>query len=118
MEILHSQAVLTVLGLLAVYFAIKLIALVAAKWTPRNRALTLDDGQLKQWRLTAAMESAGMTALWLGLLLGLALSPYAFALAAGGAIVYALFKVRMVKKFPYIDPATVKKSGGKKKKKK
>ena len=61
MEILHSQAVLTVLGLLAVYFAIKLIALVVAKWTPRNRALTLDDGQLKQWRITAAMESAGMT---------------------------------------------------------
>ncbi len=117
MEILHSQAVLTVLGLLAVYFAIKLIALVVAKWTPRNRALTLDDGQLKQWRITAAMESAGMTALWLGLLLGLALSPYAFALAAAGAIVYAMFKVRMVKKFPYIDPATVKKSGGKKKKK-
>ena len=118
MELLHSQAVLTVLGLLAAYYAIKFVAVASSRWTPRNRTLTLDETQLKKWRFTAALESAGMVGLWLGLLLGIVLSPYAFALAAAGAIVYALLKVRMVKKFPYIDPSTVKKSGGKKKNKK
>ena len=57
-----------------------------------------------------------MVCLWLGLLLGIVLSPYVFVLAAAGAIVYAFAKVHMVKHFPYIDPATVRK--GKKKKKK
>ena len=115
-EILSSQVVLGVLGILAAYFALKLIALTAAHWTPRNRALTLDEDRLKKWRITAVLESAGMVCLWLGLLLGIVLSPYVFVLAAAGAIVYAFAKVHMVKHFPYIDPATVKK--GKKKKKK
>ena len=115
-EILSSQVVLGVLGILAAYFALKLIALTAAHWTPRNRALTLDEDRPKKWRITAVLESAGMVCLWLGLLLGIVLSPYVFVLAAAGAIVYAFAKVHMVKHFPYIDPATVKK--GKKKKKK
>ena len=33
-EILSSQVVLGVLGILAAYFALKLIALTAAHWTP------------------------------------------------------------------------------------
>ena len=115
-EILSSQVVLGVLGILAAYFALKLIALTAAHWTPRNRVLTLDEDRLKKWRITAVLESAGMVCLWLGLLLGIVLSPYVFVLAAAGAIVYAFAKVHMVKHFPYIDPATVRK--GKKKKKK
>ena len=115
-EILSSQVVLGVLGILAAYFALKLIALTAAHWTPRNRALTLDEDRLKKWRITAVLESAGMVCLWLGLLLGIVLSPYVFVLAAAGAIVYAFAKVHMVKHFPYIDPSTVKK--GKRKKKK
>ena len=115
-KLLSSQAVLGVLGILAVYFALKLIALTAARWTPRNRALTLDEDRLKKWRRTAVLESAGMVCFWLGLLLGIVLSPYVFVLAAAGAILYAFAKVHMVKHFPYIDPATVKK--GKRKKKK
>lgn len=117
-EILTSQAVLALLGLLTAYFGIKLLALVVSKWTPRSRALTLDAEQLKGWRITAALGTAGMACLWLGLLLALALDiPQCYLLTAAGAVVYAAFKVRMVKKYPYIDPSTVKKGGKKKKKK-
>ena len=59
-----------------------------------------------------------MVALWLGLLLGIVLSPWAFVLAAAGAVVYAFAKVHMVKTFPYIDPASVKKNQKARKKKK
>ena len=55
MEILKSQAVLGVLGVLAAYFALKLIALTAAHWTPRNRKLTLEEDALKKWRATAVL---------------------------------------------------------------
>ena len=117
-ELLSSQALWTVLGILAAYFALKIVALTAMRWVPRHRQLTLTEDKLKKWRVTAVLESGGMAALWLGLLLGLALSPYGFALTAAGAIVYAFAKVHMVKAFPYIDPAAVQHAGGKKKKKK
>lgn len=118
MEFFQSHPIWVILGILAAYFALKLICVASRVWTPRHRLATLDEKQLRGWRITASLEALGMALLWLGLLLGLVLTPYAFALAAAGAVVYALFKVRMMKKYPYIDPATVKKSGGKKKKKK
>ena len=63
-----------------------------------------------------ALESAGLACLWLGLLLGLTLSPYGYALAVAGAAVFAACKAYLIKKYPYIDPDTVKKSGKKRKK--
>ena len=50
MEILTSQAVLTIFGILAVYFGVKLVAVAFRLWTPRHRSLTLDEAQLKGWR--------------------------------------------------------------------
>ena len=47
MEILTSQAVLTIFGILAVYFGVKLVAVAFRLWTPRHRSLTLDEAQLK-----------------------------------------------------------------------
>lgn len=116
MEILTSQAVLTIFGILAVYFGVKLAAVAFGLWTPRHRRLTLDEAQLKGWRRACALESAGLACLWLGLLLGLTLSPYGYALAAAGAAAFAACKAYLIKKYPYIDPDTVKKSGKKKKK--
>ena len=75
MEILTSQAVLTIFGILAVYFGVKLVAVAFRLWTPRHRSLTLDEAQLKGWRRACALESAGLACLWLGLLLGLWLRP-------------------------------------------
>ena len=43
MEILTSQAVLTIFGILAVYFGVKLVAVAFRLWTPRHRSLTLDE---------------------------------------------------------------------------
>ena len=77
MEILTSQAVLTIFGILAVYFGVKLVAVAFRLWTPRHRSLTLDEAQLKGWRRACALESAGLACLWLGLLLGLTLCPMA-----------------------------------------
>ena len=116
MEILTSQAVLTIFGILAVYFGVKLVAVAFRLWTPRHRSLTMDEAQLKGWRRACALESAGLACLWLGLLLGLTLSPYGYALAVAGAAVFAACKAYLIKKYPYIDPDTVKKSGKKRKK--
>ena len=74
------------------------------------------EAQLKGWRRACALESAGLACLWLGLLLGLTLSPYGYALAVAGAAVFAACKAYLIKKYPYIDPDTVKKSGKKRKK--
>ncbi len=116
MEFLQAHPVQVILGVLAAYFALKFICVAFKIWTPKHRLATLDEQQLKGWRIAASLEALGMALLWLGLLLGLALTPYAFILTAAGAVIFALFKSILMKKYPYIDPATVKKSGKKKKK--
>ena len=116
MEFFQSHPVWVVLGVLAAYFALKFVCIAFKFWTPKHRTATLDDRQLRLWRIVSSLESLGMVLLWLGLLIGLVFTPYAFAAAAAGAVAYALCKVFLMKKFPYIDPATVKKSGKKKKK--
>ena len=109
MEILTSQAVLTIFGILAVYFGVKLVAVAFRLWTPRHRSLTLDEAQLKGWRRACALESAGLACLWLGLLLGLTLSPYGYALAVAGAAVFAACKAYLIKKIPLYRPGYRKK---------
>ena len=118
MELIHSPAASAVFGVLGVYFVIKLLAVATKLWTPRNRALTLDEAQLKRWRAVASLESLGMAALWLGLLLSNFLAAPVLLVSLAGAVVYFASLALMRRQFPYIDPSTVKKSGGKKKKKK
>ena len=115
MQLLQSEAVLTLLGIAAVYCGLKLIFLVFKLWTPRNRTMTLDEKQLGKWRVLASLEALSLGCLFLGLLLGLAVNSVCFALAAAGAVAFVICKALLMKKFPYIDPATVKKSGKKKK---
>ena len=116
MQLLHSEAVLALLGLAAVYCGMKLLSLVLKLWTPKNRAMTLDEKQLGKWRVLASLEALSLLCLFLGLLLGLAVNSVCFLLAAAGAVAFMICKALLMKKFPYIDPATVKKSGKKKKK--
>ena len=117
MEILHSQAALGLFGVLAVYFIAEFAAVAFKLWTPQSRLKTLNDEQLRGWRINQAVMVLGMAVLWLGLLLGGLVTAKLYWLALPGAAVYAAFKVRMMKKYPYIDPAAVQQSGKKKKKK-
>ena len=117
MEILHSQAALGLFGVLAVYFIAEFAAVAFKLWTPQSRLKTLNDEQLRGWRINQAVMVLGMAVLWLGLLLGGLVTAKLYWLALPGAAVYAVFTARMMKKYPYIDPATVQKSGKKKKKK-
>ena len=117
MDIIHSTAASTLFGLFGVYFLIKFLAVSTKLWTPRNRAQTLDEAKLKRWRVVASLESLGVAALWLGLLMSNFLPVQVLLVSAVGAVVYFAAMIVMRKQFPYIDPSTVKKSGGKKKKK-
>ena len=117
MEFLRSTPVMSILAVLTIYFAIKLIAVVGKFWTPRHRQLTLDEQQLKGWRLTTAMENVGLLVLLIGILVGIQINSYGFGVALIGVAIFAIFKTIIMKKYPYIDPDTVKKKNGKKKKK-
>ncbi len=117
MEFLKSAPVTSILVVLIVYFAIKLIAVAGRFWTPSHRQLTLDEKQLKGWRGTTAMENVGLLVLLIGLLLGIQVNPWGYAAALIGVVIFAIFKTIMIRNYPYIDPSTVKKKNGKKKKK-
>ena len=116
MAFLHSQAVLIICGFLAAYFAAKIIAVLFQLWIPQHRKETLSDAQLRTWRATTALEALGLGLVFFGLWLGAAtLMNAAYAASLVGVVVFVIFKAINMKKFPYIDPKTVKKSKKKKK---
>ena len=117
MEFLQSETALAVFVLLAVYFAIKFVAAAGGFWIPQNRKKTLTEAQLRAWRLVSAMGSLGMAALWAGLIVGTRVHPNGYFIALAGLVVFVIFKIVMMKKFPYIDPSTVRNPNKKKKKK-
>lgn len=120
-EFFTSQPVTVVLVVLIVYFAAKLFAVASKLWVPRNRKLTLSEHQLKGWRVLVSLESIAMLLVWVGILVGIRVNPYGFAAALVGVALYAVMKWLLMKRYPYIDPATVKKTSyenGKKVKKK
>ena len=120
-EFFASQPVTVVLVVLIVYFAAKLLAVATKIWVPRNRKLTLSEHQLKGWRVLVSLEAGSMILIWAGILVGTKVDPCGFAAALVGVALYAVIKWLIMKRYPYIDPATVKKTSyenGKKVKKK
>ena len=114
---LSSQAFLTLLGILAVYFSVKTLAVALKLWTPQHRLKTLDAPALHAWRIAAALEAAGLALIFFALLAAqLAENTALYLLCAAGAVLFAAAKTVLIRKFPYMDPETVKKSGKKKKK--
>lgn len=116
-EFLHSQPVTLILSVLAFYYVVKFLAVAGKLWTPNHRKLTLDERQLRGWRVLESLECLGMAALWAGLLLSAYVNTWGgIAVGIVGVLLYVGIKAVMMKKYPYIDPASVKKSGKKKKK--
>ena len=119
MNFLTSGTSLAVFGLLAAYFAVKMIAVGAKFWTPRNRSLTLSAEDLDGWRVQETLLTLSAALFWAGLVLGGFFGARGYWLAVAAFIIFVVLKIVMMKRYPYIDPATVKtgsKKNGKKKK--
>lgn len=116
----QSTPVTVIMVLLALCFFVKSIAIAGKLWVPEHRKLTLDDEQLKGWRVLASVDALMTAAVWGGLLISTHIQEWEWGgmvLAIVGLVVSITAGWQTRKKYPYIDPATVKKSGKKKKKK-